>query len=115
MPVPTTEATTTETETAPKAAKKAAKAKPPKGGKKGPPKTSGRVTKADQWLPKVLKYLKKHPNGESRSKILADLSTDNLGGCLVNNPNLFKEITIEGAKGKAFKLTAAGQKAADAI
>lgn len=117
MPVPTTETEVTTTETAaPKAAKKAAKAKAPKGAKKGPPaaKGSGRTSKASEWLPKVLKYLKKHPNGETRTKILADLGTDDLGGCLVNNPNLFKSANIEGSKGKTFKLTAAGLKAADA-
>lgn len=115
MPVPTTETEVTTTETATKApkAKKAAKAKPPKGGKKGPPttKTAGQ----SKWYAPILKYLKKHPNGETKAKVKQDLSTGSLGGVLENYPNLIVSKQVEGVRGLTYVLTAAGRKAAESV
>lgn len=71
-----------------------------------------KAPRVSKWMDPTLKLLAQHPDGLTRSQIWEALETQDLGGVLVNNPDLFASEAQEGVQGKVFKLTKAGAKKA---
>ena len=94
---------------------KTAPAKKPAAAPAVEAKEKEATPRVSKWLAPTLKLLAQHPDGLSRAQIWEALETKDLGGVLVNNPDLFEETTIEDVKGKCFKLTKAGIKKAATV
>lgn len=71
-----------------------------------------RVKKADTWLPKILKYLSKYPDGKTLAEIKTHFDTTDFGGIFGGNlfPELIQKSRVEGIKGITMILTSKGRK-----